>query len=144
MIDILKKYKEAILYIIFGGLTFVTNLLVYMICTRIFKFDIYLSNFIAWTVSVLFAYVTNKFFVFESNSISFKYIIKELCSFMGCRVLTGVMEMIIIFLMLTIAGMNDLFVKIVANVVVIISNYIFSKLIIFTKKDKLELKNNIS
>lgn len=121
---------------IFGGFTFLTNLVTYLVCTRLFNIDILISNSIAWIVSVVFAYITNKIFVFESKETRLQYIIKEFSSFVGCRIFSGVVELMIIFVMATLAGINDLVVKIVTNVVVIVLNYVCSKLIIFKKKDE--------
>ena len=130
----LKKYKESILYLVFGGLTFLVNMITYVLFTRVVKADVLVSNCIAWIVAVLFAYVTNKFFVFESRETDLKYILKEFRAFVGCRLFSGVVELVIIFVMATLMGINDLFVKVVTNVVVIILNFIFSKLIIFKKR----------
>ena len=138
IIELFKKYKEDILYVIFGGFTFLTNLVTYLVCTRLFNIDILISNSIAWIVSVVFAYITNKIFVFESKETRLQYIIKEFSSFVGCRIFSGVVELMIIFVMATLAGINDLVVKIVTNVVVIVLNYVCSKLIIFKKKDEPE------
>ena len=115
-----------------------TNLVTYLVCTRLFSIDILISNSIAWIVSVVFAYITNKIFVFESKETRLQYIIKEFSSFVGCRIFSGVVELMIIFVMATLAGINDLVVKIVTNVVVIVLNYVCSKLIIFKKKDEPE------
>ena len=138
IIELFKKYKEAILYVIFGVFTFLTNLVTYLVCTRLFSIDILISNSIAWIVSVVFAYITNKIFVFESKETRLEYILKEFSSFVGCRIFSGVVELMIIFVMATLAGINDLVVKIVTNVVVIVLNYVCSKLIIFKKKDEPE------
>lgn len=131
LINLLKKYKESILYLIFGGLTFVINIITYTLCTRIFNIDILMSNCISWIVSVLFAYITNKVFVFESKISGIKNIFKEFYSFVGCRIFSGIVELMIIFIMATLAGINDLIVKIITNIVVIALNYFASKLIIF-------------
>jgi len=130
----IKKHKESILYLIFGGLTFLVNMITYVLFTRVVKADVLVSNCIAWIVAVLFAYITNKFFVFESKETDFKYILKEFRAFVGCRLFSGVVELGIIFVMATLMGINDLFVKIVTNIVVIVLNFIFSKLIIFKKE----------
>lgn len=130
----IKKHKEGILYLIFGGLTFLVNMITYVLFTRVVKADVLISNCIAWIVAVLFAYITNKFFVFESKETDFKYILKEFRAFVGCRLFSGVVELGIIFVMATLMGINDLFVKIVTNIVVIVLNFIFSKLIIFKKE----------
>lgn len=131
LISLLTKYKESILYLIFGGLTFVINIVTYTLCTRIFNIDILISNCISWIISVLFAYITNKVFVFESKISGIKNIFKEFYSFVWCRIFSGIVELIIIFIMATLAGINDLIVKIITNIVVITLNYFASKLIIF-------------
>lgn len=132
----LKKYRETILYIVFGALTFFVNMATYVLFTRVIKTDVLVANTIAWIVAVLFAYITNKFFVFESKETDFKYILKEFNAFVGCRLFSGLVELIIIFVMATMMGLNDLIVKVVTNVVVIILNFIFSKLIIFKNANK--------
>jgi len=137
MMEIFQKYKETILYLIFGVLTTLINIVTYAFCTRILGVNYYISNIIAWFVAVLFAYITNKLYVFESKSIEYKYVIKELLSFMSCRVLSGVIELILMFVMLNLLLINDFIVKIITNIVVVILNFIFSKLIVF-KNEKIE------
>ena len=113
----IKKYKESILYLIFGGLTFLVNMITYVLFTRVVKADVLVSNCIAWIAAVLFAYITNKFFVFKSKETDFKYILKEFRAFVGCRLFSGIVELGIIFVMATLMGINDLFVKIVTNII---------------------------
>ncbi|WP_242825897.1 GtrA family protein [Metaclostridioides mangenotii] len=105
--------------------------------TSVLGINYYISNIIAWLVAVIFAYITNKFYVFESKSIEYKYVIKELLSFMSCRVLSGVIELILMFVMQNLLLINDFIVKIITNIVVVILNFIFSKLIVF-KNEKIE------
>ncbi len=132
--EIFQKYKETILYLIFGVLTTLINIATYAFCTRILDVNYYISNIIAWFVAVLFAYITNKFYVFESKSIEYKYVIKEMLSFMSCRVLSGVIELVLMFVMLNLLLINDFIVKVITNIVVIIINFILSKLIVFKNK----------
>ncbi|MBP1856068.1 GtrA family protein [Metaclostridioides mangenotii] len=134
MMEIFQKYKETILYLIFGVLTTLINIATYAFCTRILGVNYYISNIIAWFVAVLFAYITNKFYVFESKSIEYKYVIKEMLSFMSCRVLSGVIELVLMFVMLNLLLINDFIVKVITNIVVIIINFILSKLIVFKNK----------
>ena len=75
------KYKEAILYLIFGGLTTLLNIVTYAVCSHLFHIDTLISNAIAWVAGVAFAYVTNKIFVFESKTDTIKALIKECISF---------------------------------------------------------------
>lgn len=128
------KYKQTILYLIFGVLSTIVNILTYAFCTRNLNIEFLISNWIAWIVAVLFAYITNKFFVFESKEINIKFLIKELSSFVSCRLLSGIIEMILMYTMISLMSLNDFIVKIITNVVVVILNFIFSKLIIFKNK----------
>ena len=128
------KYKQTILYLIFGVLSTIVNILTYAFFTRNLNIEFLISNWIAWIVAVLFAYITNKFFVFESKKINIKFLIKELSSFVSCRLLSGIIEMILMYTMISLMSLNDFIVKIITNVVVVILNFIFSKLIIFKNK----------
>lgn len=128
------KYKQTILYLIFGVLSTIVNILTYVFCTRNLNIEFLISNWIAWIVAVLFAYITNKFFVFESKETNIKFLIKELSSFVSCRLLSGIIEMILMYTMISLMSLNDFIVKIITNVVVVILNFIFSKLIIFKNK----------
>jgi putative flippase GtrA len=136
MISLIKKNKEIIMYLIFGVLTTLVNIITYTISTRIFQIDVYPSNVIAWIFSVLFAYITNRKYVFNSKANGIKEISKEIFSFYICRVATFLIDMLIMYLMVDMMKIDDLVSKVVVNVVVIILNYIFSKLIIFRKNTK--------
>lgn len=128
------KYKQTILYLIFGVLSTIVNILTYIFCTRNLNIEFLISNWIAWIIAVLFAYITNKFFVFESKKINIIFLIKELSSFVSCRLLSGIIEMILMYIMISLMSLNDFIVKIITNVVVVVLNFIFSKLIIFKNK----------
>jgi len=142
--ELFSKYNEAISYLIFGVLTTVVNLAVkYLLLFTILDasnaFQLQISVVISWIVACLFAYITNRIFVFKSKS---KEILKELVSFFTARIITLGMEMLIMYIFVTALKLNsDLWVIIwsaVSQAVVIISNYIFSKLIIFKKNKKEE------
>ena len=128
---ILKKYKETILYLFFGAFTTLVNIVSYLFFTRVIFFMV--ANALAWILAVLFAYVTNKFFVFESKRIEIKFLFKEFLSFVSFRLLSGVVEMLIMYVMIDLLFVNDVIVKIFTNIVVIVLNYLFSKMIIFKK-----------
>ena len=134
MIKLTKKYKETISYLIFGILSTIVNIATYVFFSRIIKINFMVSNIIAWFVAVIFAYITNKFFVFESKDINIKFILKEITSFMSLRILSGLTELILMYIMINIMLINDFIVKIITNIVVVILNFIFSKLIIFKNK----------
>ncbi|WP_195237148.1 GtrA family protein [Romboutsia sp. 1001285H_161024_C4] len=132
--DILKKYRESIMYLVFGGLTVGVNIATYIGLTRIIELNYMVANIIAWIVAVIFAYITNKFFVFESNNTELEFLIKEFTSFVSCRLLSGVMEMILMYVMIDMMGINDFITKIFTNILVIVLNYVLSKVIIFKKQ----------
>lgn len=140
MIETIKKYyfkyKELILYVFFGGLTTLVNIAVYFICSRVLGIDVVASNVAAWLLSVLFAYVTNKLFVFESRQQEFLALVGEVCSFFACRLFSGVLDTGIMYLFVEQLGFSDLLIKILSNLVVIVINYLFSKLFIFRKTKK--------
>lgn len=131
--DILKKYKESIMYLIFGILTVIINISSYIFITRILKLEFLTANIIAWIIAVIFAYTTNKLYVFQSKTTN-KELIKEFSSFVSCRVLSLLLEMILMYIMIDIMFINDFIVKIFTNIIVIVLNYILSKIIIFKKK----------
>lgn len=131
--DLFLKFKEQILYIVFGVLTTVVNIVVFALCSEVMTLDTYVSNFIAWVLSVAFAYITNKIFVFESKTSEAKELFKEIVSFTGARVLTLGIDMVLMFIGVDVLHINQLIVKVLANVVVIVSNYVLSKLFIFKK-----------
>ena len=126
------KYKEGIFYLFFGGCTTLVNIISFMIL-RSFNIEKYISNGIAWFISVLFAFITNKLFVFESRGKKFSESLKECVSFFGFRILSLLFDMGIMYILMDLLSFNELFSKIVANVFVIIINYVFSKLFIFKK-----------
>ena len=130
LLDLYKKYKEIINYLIFGGLTTVVSIATYALFAKVFHIDYLISNVLSWILAVLFAYITNKIFVFESKS---KKNIKEITSFFFFRIVSLVMEMVILYIFVDMLHIDDLITKIIAQVIVIISNYVFSKVFVFKK-----------
>ena len=126
------KYKEVLAYLFFGGCTTLVNIISFILL-RLLNIDIYVSNGIAWFISVLFAFITNKLFVFESKGKGLRKSIIECIYFFGCRILSLVFDMGLMFLLINILGCNEVISKIISNIFVIIINYFFSKLIIFKK-----------
>ncbi len=131
MENLFLKYKEPIMYLIFGVLTTFVNIVSYTISTKLFYINYQISNIISWILSVTFAFITNKIFVFESKNYTFKTVVKEGLSFYGFRLASLIFEMSIMVVMVSIFRVNDLISKVVSNVLIIIINYIFSKLFIF-------------
>ena len=115
-------------------MTTLVNFVVYLGLKNLFGVPMVASNIIAWAVSVLFAYVTNKIYVFESKDTSPRAILRELFSFVAARIFSGVVDTGMLVILVDYCHMNDLVVKIMAQVVVIVLNYVFSKLWIFKKK----------
>lgn len=131
------KYKEIIMYGIMGVLTTIVNIISFTIFEKTFGITALVSNIIAWVISVIFAYITNKLYVFESKSFKKDVLIKEITSFTSARIFSLLLEEAIIYILIDIMSMNSIIVKIISNIVVIIVNYILSKLVIFKKKETL-------
>ena len=136
MIELYKKYKEIINYLIFGVLTTVVSLATYYICVFTFlnpenPVELQIANIISWIFAVLFAYVTNRKYVFESKE---KNLIKEGIKFSGSRLITLFLDMLVMWLGVTVLKFSDTIIKIVSQVLIIIGNYIISKLFVFKKE----------
>lgn len=132
MRELINKNQELIKYLIFGVLTTLVNILCFFILDK-FNIDIYINNTISWIVSVIFAFITNKLYVFESKSLDIKTIFKEGISFFGARIFSYFVDMGTIYLLYDGLRIDKLISKIVSNVIVIIINYIFSKFIFRNK-----------
>lgn len=133
IVELFNKYKEVILYLVFGVLTTIVNIGVFYIFDELLAVHYLLANLIAWVAAVLFAYETNRRFVFESKLETLQGLWKEFSLFVGCRLFSGACDMIIMFVGIDMLLWNTMIVKIITNVVVVILNYIFSKLLIFKK-----------
>ena len=120
--------KELLSYIVFGVLTTIVNFVVYLFFTRICGVNYIISNIIAWFLSVLFAYITNRNWVFESINTN---IIKEGILFFSGRLFSGILDTGLMILFIDILTMRDMFSKIIVQVIVVIVNYVFSKWIVF-------------
>lgn len=132
------EFKEIINYVIFGGLAMVVNFVSYFIFARVYHIDEVISSGLSWFCSVLFAYVTNKIFVFDSKTNGKKEVIKECISFFLARIVSGILCDVGTFaLMVDVLHINDIVSKVVTQVMVVIMNYVFSKFIVF-KKEKIQ------
>lgn len=136
------KYKEIIMYLIMGGGTTVVNWGVYAFTVTILPLSntdskVLIANIIAWILAVIFAYVTNKIWVFGSHSWKFAFVIKELFLFVSARLITGLLEIFGVPLLVklglnqTLFGIEGMVSKVLVSVIVVILNYVFSKLFIF-------------
>ena len=128
------KYYYILVYLVFGVLTTVVNYLIYLPCYNLLGLSSSVSNVMAWVVAVAFAYVTNKPFVFHSHDWSRETVIPELTKFIGTRVGSGTLETGILLIAVDWLGMNGNLWKIVTSVLVVIINYVGSKLLVFRKK----------
>ncbi|MBR1714926.1 MAG: GtrA family protein [Treponema sp.] len=129
-----KRHKEVLLYLFFGGLSFLVNLGSFMLCASLFDMNELAANVIAWIITVLFVYVTNKLWVFKVELHTHGEFVLQIVSFFVARVGTLVLEEVIIFCFITKLKLNSVAVKVAAQIVVIVANYIMSKLVIFRKK----------
>ena len=130
---LILKYWDILSYLFFGGLTTLVNFLVYYPCYNWLEMSATVSNVIAWALAVAFAYLTNKPFVFQSHDWSWKCVGPELTKFVGCRIGSGLLETAAIFLTVDLLHWNGNVMKLVLAVVVVILNYIGSKLLVFKK-----------
>lgn len=135
LLQLYKKYKEIVNYLIVGGLTTVVSLAVYYGCVLTFLdprdgVQLQAANIISWIAAVTFAYFTNRKFVFESKNTNK---LREAAAFYGSRVLTLLMDMACMFVMVTLCGVNDKLAKLVVQVIVTVGNYVLSKFLVFRK-----------
>ena len=138
LIDLYRKHKEIVNYLIVGVLTTVVSLLVYYGLTLTVldpekAVQLQAANVISWIAAVVFAYFTNRRFVFESRS---QNMLKEAAAFFAARLSTLVLDMVLMFLLVTLLKCNDKIAKLVVQVAVIVANYVLSKFLVFKKKEK--------
>ncbi len=132
--EILNKYGNVIPYLFFGVCTTLVNVVSYWICAYPLDFSIMTSTVLAWSLAVLFAYVTNRKWVFHGEARGVTDISKEMALFFACRLGTGLLDWLCMLIFAEWLGMDDVFVKAAADIAVIILNYLASKFVIFRKK----------
>lgn len=128
------KYYDVMAYLVFGVLTTVVNYLIYLPCYNMLGLSASASNVIAWAVAVAFAFLTNKPFVFRSHDWSAKTVIPELVKFVGTRLGSGALETGILLVTVDVLGWNGNVWKLLTSVLVVVINYVGSKLLVFRKK----------
>ena len=138
--DMYRAHKEGMRYLIFGALATIVNIAVYVIFSKLIlkaipdeNVIVNVSEIVAFIVAVIFAYITNKVYVFNSKTHGYKELIKEFIAFIGCRIFTELIS-ILMMNMAVWLSINDVIMKVIANIVVIILNFVFSKIFIFKKK----------
>jgi len=127
MFKIYKKYEEIINYLIFGVLTTIVSILSYALF-RFFNINYIISNILSWIISVTFAFITNKIYVFKSKE---NKILNEAIKFYLSRITSLLIELVIMYLAVDILNINDMISKIIVQFIVIVLNYIFSKIFVF-------------
>ena len=128
-----EKYRELILYVFFGGLTTLVDWGSYWVMTDLLRVDYMAAAFLSQVISILFAYVTNRRFVFESRVHGAAAIVAEMVKFFGARGASLLLNMLVMYVGVDMLHMNDKLIKVMASVLVVIANYIFSKLFVFRK-----------
>lgn len=128
-----KLTKELVLYVVFGALTTAVSFVSYYICNTMLGIHYLASNIVSWVLAVLFAYVTNKLFVFESKGLSKKELLREFFVFILARLVSLGMEELGLWLLIGALHCDENLAKLIMQVVVVIANYVFSKLFIFKR-----------
>ena len=133
MIELLRKYKSFIAYVVFGVLTTLINIITYAVCYEHLHIANVPSNIIAWTLAVSFAFITNKLWVFGSKNMSLRTILNELWKFITARLTVGLIDLAIMYVAVDICHGPGVVFKVVAGIVTIILNFVLSKLVVFRK-----------
>lgn len=130
-----KKNKEVLLYLFFGGLTFLVSVISYAYFNVTLGINELVANIISWVLAVAFAFFTNRIWVFQAPTKTVSQFLMQLIRFFMGRVATLVVEEVILLVFITILGFNSMVVKVIAQVIVIVLNYVISKLVVFRKKN---------
>lgn len=140
MINLFKRHREGVLYILFGMIVTIVNWCVYALLVAVVGIGITLSNAIAWLLAIIVAFLTNKIFVFRSKTNGIANLLREAGAFLSSRVFTSVLEIFLPTALVFIGvngaffGIDGFWAKLIVNVIVIVLNYILSKLFVFRKK----------
>ena len=125
-----RNHLELINYLFIGGCTTIISILSYALFAKVCSFDLVVANVLSWIISVLFAYFTNRVIFFNSKN---KNYFKDFISFTGSRVITLILDTLLMILFVKTLNMNDMIAKVIVQIVVIIGNYLISKLLVFKK-----------
>ncbi|MCD7756138.1 MAG: GtrA family protein [Firmicutes bacterium] len=129
----LRKHGDILTYLFFGGLTTVVNYLIYLPCYNALRLNASVSNAVAWVGAVIFAFLTNKPFVFKSHDWSAKTLWPELAKFVSCRLGSFALEELILLATVDLLGWNGNWMKLATSVLVVVVNYVASKFLVFRK-----------
>lgn len=127
------KYEEAIIYLVFGVLTTVVNIVVFYLLDTVFDVQYLIANLVSIIVSILFAFFTNKKYVFKSKSENFQSWMKEFVLFCSFRVLSGVFDMLSMWILVDFLTLDTNIAKIATQFIVVVLNYFFSKFFVFKR-----------
>jgi uncharacterized membrane protein YfhO/putative flippase GtrA len=128
---IYNKYEQIVNYLIIGVLTTIVNFIAYVLFARVVGFDYIISSIISWIIAVLFAYITNKIFVFRSKTYTTNSFITEMYQFFKYRLVSLGIDLAIMFVLIDMIFIDDVIAKLIVQVVIVIVNYVFSKLFVF-------------
>lgn len=131
VIILYKKYEEIINYLIVGGMTTLVSISIYALFTKCFHINYMIANVISWIISVLFAYITNRIFVFKSKS---ENIVLEIYQFFKYRIFSFLIEIFLMYVFVELINIDDMISKVIVQIIVIVLNYVFSKLFVFKKE----------
>lgn len=131
---IYKKHKEILLYLFFGGLSFIVSIATYAFFNISLHMNELLANILSWIITVMFAFLTNRVCVFDSQTNGTAEFMKQLLTFYSGRVITLIIEEVILLVFITWLGFNSMLIKVIAQVIVILLNYVISKAIVFNQK----------
>ncbi len=134
--QLLAKHRDKIAYILFGVLTTLVNMAVYFACYRLMGLPNVPSVALAWILAVAIAFITNKLWVFDSRSFDVKTLAHEIPAFLGARVMTGLLDVAVMYLAVDVLRRDAATWKLISNVLVVILNYVASRLIVFTHRGK--------
>lgn len=126
-----KSVYQLSLYILVGLMTTVVNIISYYVCTRWLNFPVMAATMVAWLLAVLFAFAGNKWWVFQSRNVTAGVITREFFAFVSCRLVTGVIDIVAMGIFVEMLGFPDVVMKVVANVMIIVGNFLASKYIVF-------------
>ncbi|MDO4623672.1 MAG: GtrA family protein [Eubacteriales bacterium] len=134
IVGLMKKYKEVILYLVFGVLSMIISIGTFSAFVYVMHMDALIANILSWIITIIVVYFTNKKWVFESETNGKKEGLKEFISFVVGRLATLGLEELVLLVGIKWMGLSSFWVKIVAQVLVVVSNYVISKFIVFKKK----------
>lgn len=135
VVGMYRKYQEGIDYLFWGGVAFVLSMVLFYIFANMMMIEEQIANVITWIICVIFTYFTNRTFVFKSKTKGSKAVLKEFAEFTSARLATLILENVVLFICIDLLTWHNMLAKLIGQFLVIVSNYVLSKLWIFKKKD---------